>query len=186
MAARSLSRNSSGQPHPVTSVGDSPRHSQWTMKDRLVGRERNDIQRSFFLHQKLSPVDSRRKHPDQGWRRTFPSVFCRQPPQKSTNPLAIETLANAGYLIAGLRSKSWDEFDSPNAPQMDFVITVCDNTARKICPVWPGHPVKFHWSIEDPAEVTGTREQRLAAFSEAFHRLRNRIVLFIAQPPRRH
>lgn len=96
--------------------------------------------------------------------------------------MAIETLANAGYPTAGLRSKSWDEFDTPNAPQMDFVITVCDNAAREPCPTWPGRPIKLHWSIEDPAEATGTREQKLAAFSVAFQRIRDWILLFIAQP----
>lgn len=106
-------------------------------------------------------------------------------PKESTNPLAIETLVNAGYPIAGLHSKSWDEFDTPNAPQMEFVITVCDNAAREICPAWPGRPVKLHWSIEDPAEATGTHERKLAAFSLAFQRIRDRILLFTAQPPER-
>lgn len=106
-------------------------------------------------------------------------------PKESTNPLAIETLVTAGYPTAGLRSKSWDEFDTPSALKVDFVITVCDNAAREPCPAWPGHPVKLHWNIEDPAEAIGTHEQRLAAFSAAFHRIKDRILLFIAQPPER-
>ena len=103
-------------------------------------------------------------------------------PKSEVNPLAVETLRTMGYPTAGLRSKSWDEFDAPGAPQMDFVITVCDNAAGEVCPIWPGHPIKAHWGIEDPAALAGTTTQKRAAFATAFRYLRNRIRLFAALP----
>jgi arsenate reductase (thioredoxin) len=87
-----------------------------------------------------------------------------------------------GYPIAGLRSKSWDEFERPDAPRMDFVITVCDNAAGEVCPIWPGHPIRAHWGIEDPASIDGSSIQKLTAFATAFRHLRNRICLFTALP----
>ncbi len=103
-------------------------------------------------------------------------------PKPDVNPLAIETLEKMGYPIDGLRSKSWDEFELPGAPKMDFVFTVCDNAAGEICPIWPGHPTRAHWGIEDPAAVEGTRVEKLAAFATAFRYLRNRITAFAALP----
>jgi arsenate reductase len=103
-------------------------------------------------------------------------------PKADVNPLAIETLTKMGYPTQGLRSKSWDEFDAPGTPQMDFVITVCDNAAGEVCPIWPGHPIKAHWGIEDPAAVNGTHVEQLTAFATAFRYLRNRIAAFIALP----
>lgn len=103
-------------------------------------------------------------------------------PKREVNPLAIETLEKMGYPTQGLRSKCWDEFDTPEAPQMDFVITVCDNAAGELCPIWPGHPTKAHWGIEDPAAVDGTKLEKLAAFATAFRYLRSRIRLFLALP----
>ena len=103
-------------------------------------------------------------------------------PAGKVNPLAIETLESFGYPTAGLRSKSWDEFEVPGAPAMDFVITVCDNAAGEVCPIWPGHPVKSHWGIEDPAAAGGSHLEKLAAFATAFRYLKNRISLFTALP----
>ncbi|HEX6832484.1 MAG TPA: arsenate reductase ArsC [Rudaea sp.] len=103
-------------------------------------------------------------------------------PKGAVNPLAIETLEKMGYPTAGLRSKSWDEFERPGAPSMDFVITVCDNAAGEVCPIWPGHPIRAHWGIEDPAAVEGTKTEKLAAFATAFRHLKNRIALFTALP----
>jgi len=103
-------------------------------------------------------------------------------PKGSVNPLAVETLERMGYRTDGLRSKRWDEFDRPGAPHMDFVITVCDNAAGEVCPIWPGHPIQAHWGIEDPAAVEGTHIQRLTAFANAFRYLKNRISLFTALP----
>ena len=103
-------------------------------------------------------------------------------PKGAVNPLAIETLETMKYPTAGLRSKSWDEFDRPGAPQMDFVFTVCDDAAGEVCPIWPGQPIRAHWGIEDPAAVEGTRMHKLTAFATAFRHLRNRIALFTALP----
>jgi len=103
-------------------------------------------------------------------------------PKGEVNPLAIETLRKMGYPVDGLRSKSWDEFEQPDAPKMDFVITVCDNAAGEVCPIWPGHPIRAHWGIEDPAAATGTHIEKLAAFATAFRYLKNRISLFAALP----
>lgn len=103
-------------------------------------------------------------------------------PKGEVNPLAIQTLERLGYPTAGLRSKSWDEFDAPGAPAMDFVFTVCDNAAGEVCPIWPGHPLKAHWGIEDPAAVEGSHVQQLTAFATAFRYLKNRIDAFIALP----
>ena len=103
-------------------------------------------------------------------------------PRGAVNPLALETLRDLGYPTEGLRSKSWDEFEQPGAPAMDFVITVCDNAAGEVCPIWPGHPLQAHWGIEDPAAAQGTRMEQLAAFATAFHHLKNRIALFTALP----
>lgn len=103
-------------------------------------------------------------------------------PKGAVNPLALDTLQKMAYPTAGLRSKSWQEFDAPGAPAMDFVITVCDNAAGETCPIWPGHPLQAHWGIEDPAAVEGSPMQQLAAFATAFRYLRNRIALFVALP----
>jgi arsenate reductase len=82
----------------------------------------------------------------------------------------------------GLRSKSWSEFAAPDAPVMDFVITVCDQAASEVCPIWPGQPITAHWSIPDPAAVMGTAAQRRAAFRAACLLLDARIKLFVALP----
>ena len=103
-------------------------------------------------------------------------------PKGEVNPLAIETLDSLDYPIDGLRSKSWDEFEKSDAPQMDFIFTVCDNAAGEACPVWLGHPQTAHWGIEDPAAVDGTPLDRKKAFATAFHHLKNRIATFIALP----
>ena len=79
-------------------------------------------------------------------------------PGGTVNPFAIEFLAAQGMAVADLRSKSWDEFAQPGAPQMDFIFTVCDNAAGEVCPVWPGQPMSAHWGLEDPAAVQGSDE----------------------------
>ena len=103
-------------------------------------------------------------------------------PKGVVNPFALKTLAAFGYPADGFRSKSWDEFASASAPQMDFVFTVCDSAAGEACPVWPGHPMTAHWGIEDPAAVEGTAIDKERAFAEAFRFMRNRIAAFIALP----
>jgi protein-tyrosine-phosphatase len=96
-------------------------------------------------------------------------------PKGEVHPLALETLRRNELPAAGLRSKSWDEFASPDGPEMQLVITVCDNAAAEVCPVWRGQPATDHWSIEDPAAATGTQEQRIRAFTQAFRELESRI-----------
>jgi arsenate reductase (thioredoxin) len=103
-------------------------------------------------------------------------------PTGKVNPLAIEMLAKARLRTDGLRSKAWDEFAAPGAPNLDFVFTVCDQAAGEICPVWPGKPITAHWGIPDPAAVIGSDEQRQRAFREAFRVLENRIKLFASLP----
>jgi len=101
-------------------------------------------------------------------------------PKGQVHPAALNLLAELGYLTDGFRSKSWDEFASPDAPQLDFIFTVCDNAADEVCPVWPGKPVTAHWGIEDPAAVEGDGQER--AFRNAYHALKRRIDLLLALP----
>lgn len=103
-------------------------------------------------------------------------------PSGTPRPEALAQLASAGISTAGLRSKSWDEFAGPTAPQMNFVFTVCNNAANEVCPYWPGQPMTAHWGIPDPAAVQGTPEQIARAFREAFTILDRRISLFLALP----
>lgn len=103
-------------------------------------------------------------------------------PTGRVNPFAIEILQAVGYDTSDLRSKSWDEFGAADAPQMDFIITVCDNAAGEACPLWPGHPVSAHWGFEDPAAVQGTDDEKRAAFKLVFQQIRSRIQLFLALP----
>lgn len=96
-------------------------------------------------------------------------------PRGTVNPDALRLLAGLGHDTAGLRSKSWDEFAGADAPQMDIVITVCDNAAGESCPLWPGAPLKAHWGIPDPAGVGQSDGERLAAFQRAYDLLDARI-----------
>jgi protein-tyrosine-phosphatase len=99
------------------------------------------------------------------------------------NPLGLEVLQKSGYSIAGLRSKSWDEFAAPGAPQMDLIITVCDNAAGEVCPIWPGHPATAHWGYPDPSEGSGTDAEKLEAFRKTLHAIKRRLDLLCALPP---
>jgi arsenate reductase len=99
------------------------------------------------------------------------------------NPLGLQVLKSSGIPVGGLRSKSWDEFAKPDAPQMDLIITVCDNAAGEVCPVWPGHPATAHWGYADPSEVQGTDEQRLEAFRQTLVAIKRRLDLLIHLPP---
>ena len=103
-------------------------------------------------------------------------------PNGRVNPYALKYLQQQGLPTEGLRSKSWDEFGGTDALHFDFIITVCDNAAGEVCPVWPGKPTSGHWGIEDPAAVEGTDAEKLAAFSVAFALLSRRISLLINLP----
>jgi arsenate reductase len=103
-------------------------------------------------------------------------------PKPTVNPFALKVLDTYGYPTHGFRSKNWDEFARPEAPNLDFVFTVCDSAAGEACPIWPGQPMTAHWGIEGPAAVEGTDIQKEAAFVTAFKCLRNRISIFISLP----
>ncbi len=103
-------------------------------------------------------------------------------PKGAVNPHAIEILERYKFSTDGLRSKSWDEFATAGAPQLDFVFTVCDSAAGEQCPYWPGQPMTAHWGMPDPAAVEGTPEQKHKAFAETLLVLRRRIEIFANLP----
>lgn len=102
-------------------------------------------------------------------------------PSGKVNPVALETLEKHGIPLPEARSKSWDEFAAPGAPQLDFIFTVCASAAGEACPVWPGHPATAHWGIPDPAHVE-PMDARREAFELAYRQLRTRIEAFLALP----
>lgn len=103
-------------------------------------------------------------------------------PATQPNRLAIATLKKLRLPSEGLYSKSWEEFSKPGAPELHFVITVCDNAAREVCPVWPGQPISAHWGVEDPSLFEGTEEQKLREFGRVALILKRRIELFTSLP----
>lgn len=103
-------------------------------------------------------------------------------PKGEVHPLALELLAAQGFPTQGLRCKSWDEFERPGAPKMDFIFTVCDNAAAETCPVWPGHPMTAHWGLPDPAGVEGPIEVRRKAFRDTLIAMQSRLRLFTSLP----
>ena len=103
-------------------------------------------------------------------------------PKGEVHPLTLHTLRELGLSTEGYRSKSWDEFATPDAPPLDFVFTVCDNAAGETCPYWPGQPMTAHWGVEDPAAVEGSEIDKVNAFRDAARFLRNRINAFAALP----
>jgi arsenate reductase (thioredoxin) len=105
-------------------------------------------------------------------------------PQKdqTPNPMALETLKRAGVSIEGLHSKNWDQFGRHDASHMDLVITVCDDAAGDVCPIWPGHPATAHWGIHDPATVTGSDEVKMEAYRQALHLIARRLDLLMSLP----
>ncbi|CAN1518347.1 Wzb Protein-tyrosine-phosphatase [Rhabdaerophilaceae bacterium] len=112
----------------------------------------------------------------------FQAFSAGSQPKGAVNPYAIRVLQSMAYPVEGFRSKSWDEFSTPDAPKMDFIITVCDNAAGEACPVWLGKPSTAHWGIDDPADVEGTDIEKERAFVEAFRLMRNRITIFVNLP----
>ena len=103
-------------------------------------------------------------------------------PKGEVNPHALALVESLGFAASDFRSKSWDEFARPGAPPLDFVITVCDNAAGEVCPIWPGQPMTAHWGIPDPATAEGTQAEIAAAFAEAARQLGTRIRLFLSLP----
>lgn len=100
-------------------------------------------------------------------------------PKGEVHPMAIETLKRLKLPTEGLRSKSWDEFARPGAPQMHYILTVCDQAAGEVCPIWPGKPIEAHWGVPDPAAVTSSVDAQTAAFRDALLTLQRRIQFFL-------
>jgi arsenate reductase len=113
---------------------------------------------------------------------TFTGYSAGSHPSGKVRPEALRQVVRAGWPTEGLRSKSWEEFSTPDAPQMNFVFTVCDNAAKETCPVWPGQPMTAHWGIPDPAAVEGSPQDIERAYREAFVSLDRRIALFLSLP----
>ncbi len=103
-------------------------------------------------------------------------------PGTSVNPFARELALEMGYSNSNLRSKNWDEFSLPNAPKMDFIITLCDNAAGEVCPTWPGNPATAHWGFPDPSLVTGSDAEKRLAFIEVKNGLKKRIDFLASLP----
>jgi arsenate reductase len=103
-------------------------------------------------------------------------------PTGKVNPFAIELVTKTGYDVSNLRSKSWDEFAESGAPRMDFIITVCDQAAGEVCPLWPGQPASAHWGFYDPAAVEGPDEAKRAAFEQVFQQIKHRVDVFLKVP----
>ena len=115
-------------------------------------------------------------------RPTFTAYSAGSHPAGRVRPEAIKQIEQAHLSTEGLRSKNWDEFAKPGAPQMNFVFTVCDNAAKEMCPIWPGQPMTAHWGVPDPGVVTGTPEEIERAFRDAFMILDRRISLLLCLP----
>ena len=103
-------------------------------------------------------------------------------PTGAPNPFAIALLQREGFDTGFARSKSWDEFATPDAPKLDFVFTVCDNAAAEECPYWPGQPMSAHWGLPDPAAAEGSEAEKALAFADTYRAMRRRLQAFCALP----
>lgn len=103
-------------------------------------------------------------------------------PTGKVNPLALNLLRKTNFDVSKLRSKSWDEFATPEAPPLDFVFTVCDDAANEVCPIWPGQPMTAHWGLPDPAKAQGTHAEKAFAFDDCFRMLNQRISILVNLP----
>jgi arsenate reductase len=119
---------------------------------------------------------------NQKGKRRFTAFSAGSHPTGAVRPEALKQIESAGITTEGLRSKSWDEFAQPRAPELHFVFTVCDNAADEACPYWPGQPMTAHWGIPDPAAVKATPKEIERAFRSAFVTLERRITLFLSLP----
>jgi len=115
-------------------------------------------------------------------RPNFRAFSAGSQPKGQPHPYTLDLLRNQHYDVSDLRSKSWLAFSSPDAPKLDFVITVCDNAAGEACPFWPGQPMTAHWGVPDPAAATGGEAEVRLAFTDALRMLRNRIEIFVSLP----
>jgi arsenate reductase len=121
------------------------------------------------------------RHGDGKWK----AFSAGSRPTGAINPLTLEVLKEHGHDVEGLRSKSWDEFATPAAPNMDLVVTVCDNAAGEMCPFWPGHPSKVHIGFPDPAAAIGTHDERLAEFRKVYGMIATTVTRLIELGPDR-
>ena len=112
----------------------------------------------------------------------FKAYSAGSQPSGKVHPMALELLKRLNYDTEGLRSKSWEEFTAPEAPELDFVFTVCDNAADEVCPVWPGQPMTAHWGLPDPSVATGNEAERAFAFADTHRMLSQRISIFVSLP----
>lgn len=103
-------------------------------------------------------------------------------PKGAVHPYTLDLLKNLNYDTSRFRSKSWEEFSGPGAPELDFVFTVCDNAANEACPLWPGQPMTAHWGVPDPVAATGTEAERRFAFADTYRMLHQRISIFVNLP----
>lgn len=114
----------------------------------------------------------------------FKAFSAGSQPKGYIDPTVLSLLTKFNYPVEGLRSKSWNEFAQPGAPELDFVFTVCDNAAGEVCPVWPGQPMTAHWGVPDPADFKGSEAEKYAFCGEVMRMLYNRINIFSALPIR--
>ncbi|MCX7815132.1 MAG: arsenate reductase ArsC [Tepidimonas ignava] len=121
-------------------------------------------------------------HVGQGRFRAY-SAGSSPRPNQQPNPLGLQALREIGVPTEGLRSKSWDAFAGPDAPVMDLIVTVCDNAAGEVCPVWPGHPVRVHWGYPDPSAGDAPDDVKLQAFRTVRDRLRQRLQALVERCP---
>lgn len=112
----------------------------------------------------------------------FKAYSAGSQPRGDVHPYTLDLLRGLGIDTDFARSKSWDEFAGPGAPEFDFIFTVCDSAANEACPIWPGHPMTAHWGIPDPAAAEGTDAEKHLAFAEATRQLSTRISLLLALP----
>ena len=103
-------------------------------------------------------------------------------PTGRVHPYALDLLQRLNHPTGELRSKGWDEFAEPGAPQMDFVFTVCDNAAGEVCPIWPGQPMTAHWPFQDPAAFEGTEAEKRQLFADVYGQIHNRVAIFVNLP----
>jgi protein-tyrosine-phosphatase len=114
--------------------------------------------------------------------RRFKAFSAGSHPKGEVHPYALQLLKSLNYDTSFARSKDWNEFAAPGAPEMHFVFTVCDDAAAEACPVWPGQPMTAHWGVPDPAAVEGTEAEKHLAFADAYRMLNNRISIFVSLP----
>lgn len=112
----------------------------------------------------------------------FKAFSAGSQPKGEVHSYALQLLRSLNHDVSFARSKSWEEFAAPGAPEMNFVFTVCDNAANEACPVWPGQPMTAHWGIADPAAAEGTEAEKHLAFAEAYRMLNSRISIFASLP----